>query len=682
MRGLVRLKATVDKNQKGFGFLQFENRDYEDAFVPPRDAERLFHGDRVEVTITPDGEVVGLRVLEHRFRELVGRYSPHPIHPDRGGRVIYERKKAREEITITQGVAGAREGDWVRVKLHFQKGAANGQVTGDITEVYGPELPPSADLGMVAAEYNLIEEHSKEAVAEAQALRLEIPGKDLEGRKDLREVPFITIDGETARDFDDAIYVERGRAGQSARWILWVGIADVSHYVKVGTKLDDEARSRGTSVYFPERAFHMLPRALSENLCSLKPDEPRLSMVARMEFDGDGHRGKTEIYEAVILSQRRATYNQIQAEWEANRTNPQWEYAPHFELYDKIRKMRNNRGSIDFDLAETEIHCRPTGEIDSISRRERLDAHRLIEEFMIAANEAVTDWMMERDWPFIYRVHEEPSAQSLERFSKLANTVGLDVSLESGVDPRELNELVKSLEGHPAQVLLNTALLRSMRQAIYSATHGTHFGLASPGYTHFTSPIRRYPDLVVHRMIRRAVAVEAGRQKFPQGGDREALEQELESICEHCSYRERLAADAERESIRLKKVRAMIPHVGSEFEAKITGLGEIGMFAELQDPFVEGLVLRDSMEDDFYEFNEERMVFYGKRKRRTFKIGDLIRIRVERADLDRREINFAFLDGPLAGSPPAPNLSESPMGRGRRDQPSHPRPRGRQKRPR
>lgn len=636
------LKATVDKNHKGFGFLAFENRQYEDAFVPPRQAQHLFHGDRVQVELSRRGKVLGIEVLEHRFRELVGRYSPHPSTRHRSGWVTYERKRAREEIFVPSPDPRAAPGDWVRARLVFHPSGPHA-VTAEITEVYGPDLPASADIGMVASEYSLVEEHSNDAEAEACALRLEIPGRALKGRDDMRTLPLITIDGETARDFDDAVHVERDGSG----YILWVAIADVSHYVTEGSALDREARSRGTSVYFPERAFHMLPRALSENLCSLRPHEPRLAMVARIRCDRAGKRTGTEISEAVIESHRRATYTQIEAELNANRGNGNWEYAPHFELYQLLRALRRERGSIDFDLPEAEIRVDSGGEVTSITRRPRLDAHRLIEEFMIAANEAVTAWMMERAWPFVYRVHEEPAEDALARFQELADTMGvrfrLDANRRKTSLPQIMSEMVRRLEGHPAQGLLNMALLRSLKQAVYSSIHGTHFGLASEGYTHFTSPIRRYPDLVVHRLLRRAIRVMRREEPGLGRSSRERLERELAEICEHCSYRERLAADAEREAIRLKQVRAMLRHVGGEFDGEIVGMVNAGVFVQLDEPYCEGLVARDTMTDDFYEFDEDRMIFVGRRTRRQHRIGDRLRVRVLRADIDKRQIDFGML---------------------------------------
>jgi ribonuclease R len=649
----------VDKNHKGFAFLIFDDKKIKDGFLSPRDAEAYFHGDRVEVTLSSSGEILDLHVLAHRFRELIGRYSPHPVG-NRGGWVIYERKRAREEVYAPKGGLTAKSGDWVHAKIHFhEKGPL--PVTAEVLEVYGELLPARADIGMVAGEYNLVEEHPESAIREAEGFRLDVsaiefrkhrPGESAPGRVDLRKLPLITIDGETARDFDDAVYVERHKSG----FVLWVAIADVSHYVTPGSHLDREAQSRGTSVYFPEKAFHMLPRALSENLCSLKPNEPRLSMVARMEYDRNGKRTGTDLMEAVIESHRRATYNQIQQEWEANRTNKDWEFEAHFALYEKIRHARAMRGSIDFDLPEAELKVAPDGEVISILQRARLDAHRLIEEFMIAANEAVTEWMLERDRPFVYRVHDLPATEALERFQMLAASVGVKVSLEAAASPKVMADLVRRLEGHPAQALLNTALLRSMKQAVYSATHGIHYGLASEGYTHFTSPIRRYPDLVVHRLLREALRVE-GRKGHAgpaqahvahamKPAEREKLEQELAGICEHCSYRERLASDAERESIKLKQVRAMVPKVGDEFDGKVVGMLETGLFVEVPEPFVEGFISRDTMMDDFYEFDEDRMIFFGRRKRRHFKIGDKLKVRLLRADLDKRQIDFGLLSGP------------------------------------
>jgi ribonuclease R len=627
----------VDKNRKGFAFVSFVDRKIEDVFVPPQWASRVFHGDRVEVQVDRRGELRELKVLEHRFREIVGRFEAHPTRLDQGW-VAYERKKTREEVFIPKNTLGARPGQWVRCALTFHDQGPF-TVTGAVLDVYGEELPASADVGMIAAEYGLVEEHSAEAEAEARAFRLEIPGRDLDGRTDLRAVPFITIDGETARDFDDAIYVERRKSG----YRLWVAIADVSHYVRPGSALDREALSRGTSVYFPERAFHMLPHALSTHLCSLRPHEPRLAMVCWIDYDRNGKPLGCDVMEAVIESKRRATYTEIAEEIEQKSKDPLWEFLPHLELYRLIRKARTLRGSIDFDLPEADVVVDAQGEPQSIVNRSRNDAHRLIEEFMIAANEAVTRWMMERDWPFIYRIHDQPALAALQRFEALAATVGIQVDLSSGeITPRALAEVVRRVQGHAAQDLINMALLRSLKQAIYSSSHGVHYGLASEAYTHFTSPIRRYPDLVVHRLIRWALQVEKGAMKSLKRSEREDLESELADSAEHCSYRERVAAEADREANRLKQVRYMKRRLGERFEAKVIGLSEAGLFVMIEEPYVEGLVPKDSLLDDFFEFNEDRMILFGRRTRRTYKIGDRFSVQVIRADLDRRQIDFAL----------------------------------------
>ncbi|HAR42355.1 MAG TPA: hypothetical protein DCS07_06940 [Bdellovibrionales bacterium] len=638
--GIRKLKATVEKNPKGFGFLLFDGKDQEDVFIPPRQAQALFQGDRVAVTLSGQDEILELKVLEHRFRELVGRYSPNPA--GNGGWVLYERKKTRAEVYLPTfgGKRPPQNGDWLRVALTFHTSGPF-PVTGAIVENYGTTLPFTADLGMIAAEYNLVEHHT--AASEQQAMKLPaLPApEDMASPKrvDLRQVPFITIDGETARDFDDAVYVERDRSG----FILWVAIADVSHYVQPGCAIDKDARERGTSVYFPERAFHMLPRALSENLCSLKPNEPRLAFAVKIKYDRNGVPGATELFEAVIQSRRRATYTEIFAEWELNRKNSDWEFAQHFGLFLALRKARLERGSIDFDLPEPELRVTPEGEVLSINQRPRNDAHRLIEEFMIGANEAVTRWIMERSWPFVYRVHDDPSPESLEGFRAIAATVGVRFSSKEAGSQKFMADIIRRLEGHPAQALLNMSFLRSLKQAVYSAEHGTHYGLASEAYTHFTSPIRRYPDLVVHRMLRMALQTERDRQKKPKTLVLENIEKDLAEVAEHCSYRERLATEAERESIRLKQVRAILAHLGSDFEAKVVGFSQNGIFMQIDEPYCEGMIPKDSLTDDMYEFDEEHMTFRGRRKKVLYRVGDRLTIQVVKADLERRQIELKLL---------------------------------------
>jgi ribonuclease R len=311
-----------------------------------------------------------------------------------------------------------------------------------------------------------------------------------------------------------------------------------------------------------------------------------------------------------------------------------------------LRKQRTERGSIDFDFPEAEIILdEKTGEPTDIVVRPRQDAHRLIEEFMIRANESVTEWMLERKLPFIYRVHEEPSPEAIAKFKKLARTMGAQLADKGGVPrPKDLADFIATLKGHKAEIVLSTALLRSMRQAIYSATYGEHYGLASEGYTHFTSPIRRYPDLVVHRQLRAALHREQAGEKHPSGEEEEKLQSHLEETAEHCSYRERIATEAERESIRFKSIRLMAKHIGEEFEGKVNGLNVNGFFVQLFHPYCEGMVPVESLEDDWYEYQEERMMMVGRKRKRSFQIGQPVKIQVVRVDLDARQIEFKLLE--------------------------------------
>jgi ribonuclease R len=633
------LKGIVDKNKRGSAFIVFDNRQIEDAFVPRYYMDQLFHGDRVQVYVNDDGEIEDLKVLEHRFKTIFGKvFLEYSAAKVKSGHLVYERKKAKEEVYLPSVPKEVKEGDWVKAELNFGE---NNQVTATVAEVIGETLPAIYDIQMVAGEFNLKEHHTFDAVKQAESYKLEVPGKDELGRTDLRHMPLFTIDGERARDFDDAVYVE---PLEDKGFRLWVAIADVSHYVKKGTPLDDEAYARATSVYFPERAFHMLPRALSEELCSLKPNVPRLAMACSIDYSPEGVKGEIKIYNALIESRRRATYNEIEAE----KDDPK--HATMMALYRILKRDRHARGSIDFDFPEAEIQLdEKTGEPTDIVVRPRNDAHRLIEEFMIAANESVTEWMLERKLPFIYRVHQEPSMEAITKFTKLAKNMGVNLMVRDGIPrPAVLAEFIATLKGHVAEPVLATALLRSMRQAVYSGTYGEHYGLASDGYTHFTSPIRRYPDLIVHRLLRAALNREEAGEPHPSPKAQEEEQKLLEEMAEHCSYRERVATEAERESIRFKQIRLMAKHLGEEFEGKVNGLTEKGMFIQLWHPYCEGMVPVDTMRDDWYEFNEERMTLFGRKKRKTFTIGKMVKIRVVKVDLDSRRIEFELLDEEVA----------------------------------
>ncbi len=657
---LERVRGTIEKNKRGFGFINFDSNKFEDLFVPRETADQYFHGDRLELLIDVQGRVHEITLIEHRFKEIVGQYQ--------SGTIIYERRNAYEAIPLKTTVKDLRPGEWIRATLQFSEGEAK-RPQAIYVERFGESFPPDIDIKMIAAEYNLFAEPSPEAVAQADTLKLDITEALKGGRKDHRTVPLITIDGETARDFDDAVYVERTKTG----FILWVSIADVSYYVTPDTPLDKDAFARATSVYFPERAFHMLPSNLSENLCSLRPKEPRLALTAILEFDHAGTKTKTTITESLIESKRRATYEEIHAEMLANKGNRNWEFAPHFELYEILKKLRTQRGSIDFEFPESQILVDKQGEPTEIKMLTRHDSHRLIEEFMIAANESVTEWALEKKWPFIYRIHETPTRQGLEKFEKIAATVGHPVRIdEDAVSPKLIAELARQFKDHPAKALLNMGLLRAMKQAVYSSEHDIHFGLASEGYTHFTSPIRRYPDLIVHRLLKEALYKEAKDLNFKK------MKLRLADQAAHCSYRERLADSAERDMDRLKQVRFMVKRLGEVYEGQIIGMNERGIFMQLTEPFVEGFLPKEALADDIYEFNEGKFFFFGRSARKLYKIGDRFEVQVNRVSLERREIEFG-----LPGVEPLKKAPEGP--RGGKERPrggpagfnSRPRPQGR-----
>jgi ribonuclease R len=615
-------QGSIQKNRRGFAFVIFQDRKREDLFLPPPQAARFFHADEVQVSVHRGKPKVRLR--KHTMDTLLGRYLP----PKRGkpGMVIYERKHCCECILVPKNTLQAKEHDWVEIKLHFQDFPP---ATGKMVQNFGPILPPQVDLLMITQEFSLHPEHSPKALQEAKRCTFVADAS----REDLTSLPFITIDGEQARDFDDAIFVEKTSSG----YTLWVAIADVSHYVREGSALDQEAFLRSTSIYFPEKAFHMLPAALSEGLCSLQPEVPRLALVAQVCFDSQGNRGKTSLMEAVIRSRRRATYHEVQKERDAAllQKNKSWELRPHFELYEKLKEQRIARGSIDFDFPEPEILLDDSCDVVSILARARLESHKLIEELMIATNEAVTQWMMEKHKPFLYRVHEAPSVMALEKFAQWAASLGIATSAEKLARPKACSALVRSVLGTAAEPLIHLALLRSMKQAVYSAKHAIHYGLASKGYTHFTSPIRRYPDLVVHRLIRN-VLKKQGKQKN--------LQVHLASIALHCSHQERLATEAEREAIKIKQVRALACRLGEVFSGKVSGMHASGIFVQIQNPFTEGMIPFHQIPEDHFLFEEEKMRCMGQRTKKVLKIGMPVEVRVIQADLERRQMEFELLN--------------------------------------
>jgi ribonuclease R len=542
----------------------------------------------------------------------------------------------------------ATKGEMVTAEIVKWPTATRG-ATGRVVEVLGDIDAPGVDTLVIIRKYHIPDQHGAEAVEEARRMTRGKPGQaiepgrqDLAGRTDFRAVPMVTIDGEHARDFDDAVSVERAANGN---YRLGVHIADVSHYVREGSALDEEAYERGTSVYFPERAVHMFPEALATGLCSLNPQVDRLAQSCIMEVDRRGNVVDYEFCDAVIRTAARMTYtavNAILTDREPATIERYEALVPMFErmqeLYTILNDRRRRLGSIDFDLEEPEIVLDEAGMVEAILPSQRNIAHRIIEEFMLLANETVAQYLDEQDVPSLYRVHEEPDPMKVEKFEEFVTTLGYSLAAPPDlVRPRHFQKLIQRLEGKPEEKPVALLMLRTMQKARYDPRNLGHFGLAFESYTHFTSPIRRYPDLVVHRMLReaRTGAVTATR--------REELEEELPEVARHTSEMERRADDAERELVQWKKVRFMADKVGDEFDGYITGVAPFGLFVELVEHFVEGLVHVSTMADDYYRYLDTTHTLRGENTRKTYRLGDHVRVQVLRVDMERRQIELGVV---------------------------------------
>jgi ribonuclease R len=513
---------------------------------------------------------------------------------------------------------------------------------GRVTEVLGDVDKPGVDTTIIIRKFGIPETHSAEAVEEARRLTLD-PNRDFSGRTDFRSTVTVTIDGEHARDFDDAVSIERLPHGN---YWLGVHIADVAHYVPEGSVLDHEAYDRGTSVYFPERAVHMFPAELATGLCSLNPQVDRLVQSCLMEVDRNGQVVRYELHDGVIKTAERMTYTDVNAILTERNPVVMQRYerlVPKFELmrdlFEILNGRRRRRGSIDFDLSESEVILDQAGLVEAIIASERNIAHRLIEEFMLLANETVAEYLEQSQAPALYRIHEQPDLLKVEQFEEFVASLGYSLAAPlNGVRPRHFQRLLDRIRDTPEEKPIAFLMLRTMQKARYAAENLGHFGLAASCYTHFTSPIRRYPDLVVHRLLR------AVRRKA-LGDDRiSELEDELPEIARHSSEMERRADDAERELVQWKKVRFMADKIGDEFSGFITGVAPFGIFVELVEHFVEGLVHVSSMADDYYRFLEQTHTLRGENTGKTYRLGDKVSVQVIRVDMERRQIDLGLVE--------------------------------------
>ncbi len=635
----------------GFGFVAPEEGGT-DVFINPRRLAGAMHGDTVVARVEgvkPGGRREGkiIRIIKRAHKEVVGRFE----RAKGFGVVIPSDQRVLSAIIIPPKDTGYAEDGKIVVAEITRWPQKNMAAAGRITEVIGDPEEPDVEAEVILKKFGLPSRFPAHAAAEARGVAREVSESEIKGRTDLRGFTTLTIDGESAKDFDDAVSIERTEKGYRLR----VSIADVSHYVKEGSHLDAEAYERGTSVYFPDRCIPMLPEALSNGICSLNPKVDRLTFTAEMEFDGRGHVVNKRFYESAIKSAERMTYTKVKKLIEGEDAELARQYAHILEdirvmaeLAEKLTILRVEAGSIDFDLPEPQIIIDIEGKVEDIVRSERNVAHRLIEEFMLAANKAVAGEFESRGLPFLYRVHDEPDPESIADFTEFIHGFGLHYRPEGG--PKSFQKVLKMVEGKPEEKLINHVLLRSMKQAVYSEENIGHFGLAFDTYTHFTSPIRRYPDLVVHRLLKLLVH---GRYKKEE---KERMEAELPAIASHTSARERKAMEAEREIVDLKKAQFMKDKVGETFDGFISGVTSFGLFVEMKEYFVEGLVHISNIPDDYYTFDEKRHSLIGGNTKRVFRLGDGARVTITRVDLERRRIDLVLAgeDSGAAARPPAP----------------------------
>ena len=630
----------LSTHRDGYGFV-IPDDGGDDVFIPARYLRDSMHGDRVVASTQSrsDGRREGriVETLERGYTTIVGRFELSGTF----GLVIPDDPRLSNTIAIPPADRlRAKNGQMVMAEITAYP-SGRGGATGRIIEVLGNQDDPDVEFLTIVRKYGLSELFPPEVLAEADTVCRPVGGADLEGRVDLRETLTVTIDGETARDFDDAVAV-RKEAKDLIR--LWVSIADVSHYVAPGSFLDKEALSRGTSVYFPDRCIPMLPEKLSNGICSLNPREDRLALTVELLFDREGEARETRFYPSVIRSDERLTYTEVKEILVDENPETIARYAGLLTdlrtmevLAGRLGKKRRQRGSIDFDLPEPEIILDLQGRPESIGIAERNLAHQIIEEFMLAANEAVACHLEEKGLPCIFRVHEPPDPAKLVDFREFIKPMGLSFGLKGdSVAPGEFQRLLGEAEGRPEERMVNELLLRCMKQARYSAENLGHFGLASPSYLHFTSPIRRYPDLVVHRILTDQLS---GKLLKRQRGQ---LAAELPEVAEQSSLRERKAMEAEREIIDLKRLQYMEKHLGEVFDAYITGVTSFGFFVELPELVVEGLVHVSTLGDELYRLIEKQHTLRGQTSGITYQIGDQVRVRVDAVSRSKKRIEFGL----------------------------------------
>ncbi|MDU4894512.1 MAG: ribonuclease R [Enterococcus hirae] len=650
----VLIEGMFRANERGFGFVTIDPEE-DDIYIPKEATGYAMDGDTVAIDIIKtadtamdrgaEGKVVEIR--KRATTQLAGEfvaYTDDEINEMDLYGVVIPKDKKLNQFKVYAAAEGIRpvDGSIVMVELtHYPEKNYATSLEGIVKQVIGHKNDPGMDILSIVVSNGIPTKFPDDVLAEADQVPDTINEKDLVGRRDLREQLIVTIDGEDAKDLDDAVTVKKLANGN---YFLGVHIADVSNYVTEGSQLDREAYERGTSVYLTDRVIPMIPQRLSNGICSLNPHVPRLTMSCEMEIDPNGQVVSHDIFPSVIQTTERMTYtavNQILEEQDEQVMERYKQLVPMFqemqELHQILEEMRIRRGAISFEDREAKILVEPDGQPTDILLRSRGVGERLIESFMLAANETVAEHFNKRNFPFIYRIHEQPKEEKMQRFFDFASALGIVVRGTKGtITPKDLQKVIENVEDKPESAVINTMLLRSMQQARYSEDNFGHYGLAAEYYTHFTSPIRRYPDLIVHRLIR-------SYGQDPSEANQTYWENELPEIAEHSSKMERRAVEAEREVDAMKKAEYMMDKVGEEFEGIISSVVKFGLFIELPNT-IEGLIHINELKQDYFHFIENHLALVGERTGLTFKIGQKVRVKVIKADPEERAIDFELID--------------------------------------
>ncbi len=632
---LALMKGEVQGHADGFGFF-IPDDDESDLFLSPKEMHKVFHGDRVmvrEVGVDRRGrrEAAIVEILERANTQLVGR-----LHIDHG--IMYveaENRRISQDILIPKGKAKrAKAGQVVMVNI-IQQPSKQAQPIGQVVEVLGDYTAPGMEIEIALRKHDLPYEFSADVEAHSTSLPKRVLKKEINERIDIRHLPLVTIDGETARDFDDAVYCEQDGKGYK----LYVAIADVSHYVRTKDVLDQSARERGNSVYFPRRVIPMLPEILSNGLCSLNPLRNRLCMVCEIRLKANGSFIDYRFYPAVMRSHARLTYTKVAAMLSNGQGKEAKQYKqllPHIkrlnELYKTLIKVRKKRGAIDFETTETQMIFNDLGKISKIQPVLRNDAHRIIEECMLAANVCASDLLQKHEHPAIYRIHDGPTTEKLEALRGFLKEFGLQLGGKNKPSAKDYAKVLQKIKGRPDAQLLQTVMLRSLQRAVYSPDNIGHFGLAYECYTHFTSPIRRYPDLLIHRAIKAVL-----QEKKYRPGD-------WHDLGEHCSKTERRADDATRDVESWLKCFYMQDKIGESFDGIISSVTGFGLFVALNEVYVEGLIHISELPSDYFHFDAAKHTLQGERSGLQYRLGDQLRVKLVRVDLETSKIDFVLVD--------------------------------------